>query len=36
MGHSSELALDPGELLTIPCDVLVPAALGRVIDADSR
>lgn len=25
-GHSSELALDPGELLTIPCDVLVPAA----------
>nr|WP_253075265.1 MULTISPECIES: hypothetical protein [unclassified Bradyrhizobium] len=25
-GYSSELALDPGELLTIPCDVLVPAA----------
>lgn len=25
-GYSSELALDPGELLTIPWDVLVPAA----------
>lgn len=33
-GYSSELALDPGELLTIPCDVLVPAALERVIDAE--
>ncbi|UTD26419.1 Glu/Leu/Phe/Val dehydrogenase [Bradyrhizobium sp. WD16] len=28
-----ELALDPDELLTLPCDVVVPAAMERVIDA---
>jgi glutamate dehydrogenase (NAD(P)+) len=32
-GYSNELALDPKELLTLPCDVLVPAAIERVIDA---
>ncbi len=30
---STQAALDPAELLTLPCDVLVPAALERVIDA---
>ncbi|MCA6115113.1 Glu/Leu/Phe/Val dehydrogenase [Bradyrhizobium sp. WSM 1738] len=33
-GYSNELALDPAEMLTMPCDVLVPAAVERVIDAD--
>ncbi len=28
-----ELAFDPDELLTLPCDVVVPAAMERVIDA---
>jgi glutamate dehydrogenase (NAD(P)+) len=32
-GFSNELALDPDELLTLPCDVLVPAAVEQVIDA---
>jgi glutamate dehydrogenase (NAD(P)+) len=32
-GFSNELALDPNELLTLPCDVLVPAAVEQVIDA---
>ena len=32
-GFSNQLALDPAELLAQPCDVLVPAALERVIDA---
>jgi glutamate dehydrogenase (NAD(P)+) len=32
-GYSNELALNPKELLTLPCDVLVPAAVERVIDA---
>ncbi len=32
-GYSNELALDPDELLTLPCDVLVPAAVEQVIDA---
>jgi glutamate dehydrogenase (NAD(P)+) len=32
-GYSNELALDPRELLTLPCEVLVPAAVERVIDA---
>jgi glutamate dehydrogenase (NAD(P)+) len=32
-GFSRELAADPAALLTQPCDVLVPAALERVIDA---
>ncbi|MCK8787766.1 Glu/Leu/Phe/Val dehydrogenase [Roseomonas sp. NAR14] len=33
-GFSTELAFDPKELLVQPCDVLVPAAVERVIDAD--
>jgi glutamate dehydrogenase (NAD(P)+) len=33
LGFSNELALDPAELLAQRCDVLVPAALERVIDA---
>ena len=33
-GYSSELQYDPREVLTLPCDVLVPAAIERVIDAD--
>jgi glutamate dehydrogenase (NAD(P)+) len=32
-GYSNELAFDPAQVLTLPCDVLVPAALERVIDA---
>jgi glutamate dehydrogenase (NAD(P)+) len=32
-GYSSELALDPKEIFTLPCDVIVPAAMERVIDA---
>jgi glutamate dehydrogenase (NAD(P)+) len=32
-GFSNELHFDPGELLTLSCDVLVPAAMERVIDA---
>ena len=32
-GYSSELASDPAELLAMPCDILVPAAMERVIDA---
>src|SRR3954470_13418446 len=31
-GYSSELACDPASILTMPCDVLVPAAMERVID----
>jgi glutamate dehydrogenase (NAD(P)+) len=31
-GFSSEL--DPAQILTLPCDVLVPAAMERVIDAE--
>jgi glutamate dehydrogenase (NAD(P)+) len=34
-GFSSELAFDPKELLTQPCDVLVPAAVERVITAEN-
>ena len=33
-GFSNELSFDPKELLTQRCDVLVPAALERVIDAE--
>jgi glutamate dehydrogenase (NAD(P)+) len=33
-GYSNELACDPASILTMPCDVLVPAAMERVIDAD--
>jgi glutamate dehydrogenase (NAD(P)+) len=32
-GYSKELACDPREILTLPCDVVVPAAMERVIDA---
>ena len=32
-GFSTELASDPAELLAMPCDILVPAAMERVIDA---
>ena len=30
-GWSNQAACDPGELLTQPCDVLVPAAIEQVI-----
>jgi glutamate dehydrogenase (NAD(P)+) len=33
-GFATQLQFDPAQLLTLPCDVLVPAALERVIDAD--
>lgn len=33
-GFSTELAADPEELLVQPCDIVVPAAVERVIDAD--
>ena len=32
-GFSNELAADPAELLTQQCDIVVPAAVERVIDA---
>jgi glutamate dehydrogenase (NAD(P)+) len=32
-GFSKELQCDPATMLTLPCDVLVPAATERVIDA---
>ena len=32
-GFSNQLAFDPEQILTLPCDVLVPAAMERVIDA---
>ncbi len=32
-GFSNELHFDPSQVLTLPCDVLVPAAMERVIDA---
>ena len=32
-GYSNQLACDPAEILTMACDVLVPAAMERVIDA---
>ena len=32
-GYSSEAASDPKDILTLPCDVLVLAAVERVIDA---
>jgi glutamate dehydrogenase (NAD(P)+) len=32
-GFSNELHFDPAQILTLPCDVLVPAAMERVIDA---
>ncbi|CAN5124130.1 Glu/Leu/Phe/Val dehydrogenase dimerization domain-containing protein [soil metagenome] len=33
-GFSTELQYDPVAMLTLPCDVLVPAATERVIDAE--
>ncbi|HEY8288716.1 MAG TPA: Glu/Leu/Phe/Val dehydrogenase [Acetobacteraceae bacterium] len=33
-GFSNELSCDPREMLTQRCDVLVPAAMERMIDAD--
>lgn len=33
-GYSNELHIDPASVLTLPCDVLVPAAMERVIDAN--
>jgi glutamate dehydrogenase (NAD(P)+) len=33
-GWSAELLIDPIELLTRECDILVPAAVERVIDSD--
>ena len=33
-GFQAEAAADPATLLTQPCDILVPAALERVIDAE--
>jgi glutamate dehydrogenase (NAD(P)+) len=32
-GFSNQLQFDPAQILTLPCDVLVPAAMERVIDA---
>lgn len=32
-GYSNEIDLDPAEILSLPCDILVPAAVERVIDA---
>jgi glutamate dehydrogenase (NAD(P)+) len=32
-GFSNELTFDPAQILTLRCDVLVPAAMERVIDA---
>src|SRR6266513_42378 len=32
-GFPNELHFDPAQILTLPCDVLVPAAMERVIDA---
>src|ERR1700749_4497780 len=32
-GFSNELHVDPAQVLTLSCDVLVPAAMERVIDA---
>jgi glutamate dehydrogenase (NAD(P)+) len=32
-GYSNQLACDPATILTLRCDVLVPAAMERVIDA---
>jgi len=32
-GFSNQLQFDPAQVLTLPCDVLVPAAMEQVIDA---
>ncbi len=31
-GYSSQLQFDPAQILTLPCDVLAPCAMERVID----
>lgn len=33
-GFSREMQCDPAEVLTLPCDLVVPAAMERVIDAE--
>jgi glutamate dehydrogenase (NAD(P)+) len=33
-GFSNQLHFDPTQVLTLPCDVLVPAAMERVIDGE--
>lgn len=33
-GFSTQLQFDPNEILTLPCDVLAPCAMERVIDAN--
>jgi glutamate dehydrogenase (NAD(P)+) len=35
LGFSNELAIDPEEMLLQKCDILVPAAVERVINADN-
>ncbi|MDB5392958.1 MAG: glutamate dehydrogenase [Rhodospirillales bacterium] len=34
-GWSNELAIDPGEMIEQPCDILVPAAIERVITGEN-
>ncbi len=34
-GWSTELGIDPGEMIEQPCDILVPAAVERVITGDN-
>jgi len=34
-GFSNQVQIDPGELLTQPCDILVPAAVERVITGEN-
>ena len=34
-GFSNQLTFDPAQVLTLPCTVLVPAAMERVIDANT-
>lgn len=33
VGYSSELVFEPAQMLTLSCDIVVPAAMERVIDA---
>src|SRR5579871_3869876 len=34
-GFSNEVAIDPAEMLLLPCDILVPAAVEQVITGDN-
>ena len=34
-GYTNEMGIDPGELLTQPCDILAPCAVERVITAEN-